>query len=564
MAKRFLYGRSDVGAHGKPGRRRPIWWAGVAVLTLALLVLLAAAGEWFVYRDRIYPGITVAGVSLSGKTPQQAAAILRQRAKGLPGKFIIRLPGGRSVALDSSQLGLNLDAGKSARRAYEVGREGWIGSRLAGMAGALLGSGRVEPVISFREKSARHAVEQLAAKLDHGPRDASVNIDGADVKVIPSHTGYRLDVSATVRNIHRASENLKARAGAVGRTLEPRVRTPAAEAASGQIRAALSSPLTLTAANHRWVFDPAQVARMIDVSSHGSRLDVGLSREGFERVASGMLSSLEVSPQSASYSVSGDAVEVLPSHTGRRVEEKKLLAAMEGGLFSGDHSFRVQTRMVKPKLTTREAQRLKPTTLLGSYETDYTWDTEPGQMANYRIASNAINNTLVAPGQVFSFDDKTEGLHYQPSKVIENGKVKEALGGGMCQISSTLYMAANYAGLKVLERHPHYAQLPYIRPGFDATVWFGSGSGPDSGRLDMKFKNNTSGYLLLKEWVGSDGYVHAQIWGRPTGRHVTMWSKEVASGPGYTRWVTYKKVTKDGRVLFDGVLHVDTYKPLSI
>ena len=564
MARRITRRRVGEDAPGKAGRRRPLRWAGVAVLALVLLVLLAAAGEWFVYRGRIYPGVKVAGVSLSGRTPRRAADILRQREAGMMPREIRLKTSEESIPLDARRLGIGIDAQRSAHRAYEVGRTGWIGARIAGMSGALLGGSDLEPAVSFDPKAARRLVERLATRLDSKPRDASVSIDGAQVTITPSHEGYRLDVTATMNAIRRAAQGLRSEADISGRILRPAIPTQSARNAARRIRTALSTPLVLRDAGHRWTFEPAQVARMIRVSAHGSRLESTVSGKGFEQVASGMLSTLDVPPQSASYKISGDTVEVVPAHEGRRIREKELLAKLEGGLFSGRHSFSIPLATTKPHLTTREAQRLKPTTLLGSYKTDYTWDTAPGEMANYRIASNAVNNTLVAPGQVFSFDDKTEGLHYQPSKVIVNGKVKEALGGGMCQISSTLYMAANYAGLKVLERHPHYAQLPYIRPGFDATVWFGSGSGPDSGRLDMKFKNNTPGYLLLKEWVGSDGYVHAQIWGRPTGRHVTMWSKEVASGPGYTRWVTYKKVTKDGRVLFDGVLHVDTYKPLSI
>jgi vancomycin resistance protein YoaR len=116
-------------------------------------------------------------------------------------------------------------------------------------------------------------------------------------------------------------------------------------------------------------------------------------------------------------------------------------------------------------------------------------------------------------------------------------------------------MAANYAGLEIVERHPHYAQLPYIRPGLDATVWFGA--------LDMKFKNSTDGYLLIRESVGGDGYVYAEIWGRPTGKEVEMDSEPEYVGSEYSKWVTYQKVKENGEVVFDDVLYKDTYKPLT-
>ncbi|MDQ3966681.1 MAG: VanW family protein, partial [Actinomycetota bacterium] len=148
---------------------------------------------------------------------------------------------------------------------------------------------------------------------------------------------------------------------------------------------------------------------------------------------------------------------------------------------------------------------------------------------------------------------------YNKTKVIYEGKEDKADGGGLCQVSSTLYMAANYAGLEIVERHPHYAQLPYIRPGFDATVWFGDWR---SQPLDMKFKNDTDGYLLIREYVAEDGFIYAEIWGQPTGEEVEMDSKPTYLGPDYSKWTTYKKVKENGEVVFDDVFHKDVYMPL--
>jgi hypothetical protein len=78
----------------------------------------------------------------------------------------------------------------------------------------------------------------------------------------------------------------------------------------------------------------------------------------------------------------------------------------------------------------------------------------------------------------------------------------------------------------------------------------------------MKFKNDTDGYVLLREWVADDGFIHAEIWGQPTGEEVEMDSESEYVGPDYSKWITYKKVTENGKVVFDDVFHKDTYKPL--
>ncbi len=202
-----------------------------------------------------------------------------------------------------------------------------------------------------------------------------------------------------------------------------------------------------------------------------------------------------------------------------------------------------------------------PTVLLGEYFTDYAWDPDEGRQANLRMASGAINETLLKPGEEFSALEVLSPLEYQPAKVFANGGVDYEVGGGLCQISSTLFMAANYAGLEIVERNPHYAELPYIRPGLDATVWFGS-EDDGWGALDMRFKNNTDGNILVKEFVNEDGFLIAQIYGeKPADKVVSMDSEKVEEdlGKGIT-WATYKKVTdNDGQVLEDGLLYETLY-----
>ncbi len=197
--------------------------------------------------------------------------------------------------------------------------------------------------------------------------------------------------------------------------------------------------------------------------------------------------------------------------------------------------------------------------VLGEYKTDFLWDSNPNRQANMRLAAGAINNTVLEPGEVFSFNELTSDLDYEAAKTFSDGGVGYANGGGLCQVSSTLYMAVQYAGLEIVERNAHYAVLPYIRPGFDATVWFGGDGIPE---LDMRFKNTTGGEILVREWVDEKGFLNARILGeKPTGLEVEMRSEKVFEDPNRgIKWATYKKVTnEDGEVLFDGLLHQDIY-----
>ncbi len=204
------------------------------------------------------------------------------------------------------------------------------------------------------------------------------------------------------------------------------------------------------------------------------------------------------------------------------------------------------------RITTEEARALGPKQLIGEYKTDFAWDPDPGRQANLKMASKAIDNTLLAPGEIFSVTEQAGMIDYEKAKVFTDGGVGYEEGGGLCQVSSTLFMAANYAGLEIVERHPHYAELPYIKPGFDATVWFG-----DWNPMDMRFKNTTDGYVLVREFVDEDGYLNAQILGqKPTGNKVIMNTEKISqSTTEGIKWITYKKViAPDGEVLFDDLM----------
>ena len=265
-------------------------------------------------------------------------------------------------------------------------------------------------------------------------------------------------------------------------------------------------------------------------------------------------------PKNASFEVTDDGeVVVEEAQNGRVLDQGATLANLEGSLknMSGNVPI-AQGQPPKPDVTTAEVQSYKPEEVIGEYQTDFLWDSNPNRKYNMRLAAKAVNNTVLEPGETFSFLDHTKSLQYKEAKTFSNGGVGIANGGGLCQVSSTVYMAANYAGLEIVERHPHYATLPYIKPGFDATVWFGENGW---GALDMRFKNNTDSYLVIREWVDDEGILQAQILGQPTGEKVEMRTEKMWEDLDRgIKWNTYKKVTdEDGKVIRDGLLYTYRY-----
>lgn len=295
--------------------------------------------------------------------------------------------------------------------------------------------------------------------------------------------------------------------------------------------------------------------------------ELAYDREAARVAVENLAEEFRKEPQNATFRVGDDGkVEVKEAREGRVLDQEATLENLDGALTNLSNEVRLaEGPAPKPSVTTQDIQNLRPTEKLGEFKTDFRWDSNPSRQANMELAAKAINNTVVAPGEVFSFNDLTMDLKYEQAKTFSEGGVAYADGGGLCQVSSTLYMAANYAGLEIVERHPHFAVLPYIKPGFDATVWFGDEGG--WGVLDMKFKNNTDGHILIREWVDGEGFLNAEIHGRPTGKTVEMRTEKVFEDPSRgIKWATYKTVkSEDGEVLRDGLLHeyIYAYNPPS-
>ncbi len=538
-----------------PKKRGGSGIVGPVVLVCAIIAMVVMADYW-VNAGRVYRGVEVGSIPLGGKTPEQAEKVIADRTSGALKEM--EFDGPEDLSLSAAEMGVDFDVKSTVENAYAVGREGGVLERLADRGEAAYGRVVIPPKVEYRREVASKQIDEIAARFDNKPKEAEVNILGSEVEVVESSEGYRTDKAATQKSADAAVDDMTGEAEIVGRVLKPEIATTAAENAAEKTREAMSEQMVFTADGERWTLSPTDIGATLDVKRNRDQFDVSLNRDRMEQYLGNVYASLTVEPVEADYDINGSQVSVVPGEIGQRIDENQFFEDIEAGIFTGQREYQVPLVENEPDLTTAEAEDLRPTDMIGDYRTDYmTYDDSPGRIENLEIASNAVNNTLLAPGEVFSFNALAEPLDYKETKVIVQGRVDEAEGGGLCQVSSTLYMAANYAGLDVIERYPHYAELPYIRPGFDATVWFGA--------LDMKFENTSSGYVLIQQWVDDDGYVNAAIYGQPTGKEVEMNSKKVATtedadGKPVTKWVTYQKVARDGEVLKNDVLHTDTYK----
>jgi vancomycin resistance protein YoaR len=214
-------------------------------------------------------------------------------------------------------------------------------------------------------------------------------------------------------------------------------------------------------------------------------IDFSYSEEKLKEYEVKLQKEVAQTAKDASISVDGNNITVKPGTEGKTVNldtlDQKIKENINGEINS-DNKVTVDIETTKPRVTTEDLSKIKG--VMGNFSTNYS-TSAPGRCNNIEIATKALNGTIVMPGETFSFNDvvgpRTVERGYQEAGTYVGNKVEPGIGGGICQVSTTLYRAAMKANLRSAERTNHSMVVGYAQPGLDATVSYGY--------LDYKFKN---------------------------------------------------------------------------
>ncbi len=282
----------------------------------------------------------------------------------------------------------------------------------------------------------------------------------------------------------------------------------------------------------------------------------------------------------SSYDASSDSFLFAGEEAGFAINREKLaadiLAAIQAKDFDADIT--AEGSAVEPEITQAGARDLYKT--IGTYTTQTT--NNSNRNTNVRLAAEKLNGTIVQPGQELSFNatvgERTEAKGYKSAAAYNNGEVVQEIGGGVCQVSTTLYNAVLRAGLKISRRQSHTFEPSYVTPGMDATVSWG---GPD-----FCFVNTSKAAIGIKASY-YDRTMTVSVYGIPVLEDGVTYSLEstkiadtdppaptyeedqtlqpdeevtVSSGSGGSRWETRLVIKKDGETISREIDHTTTYK----
>ena len=505
----------------RPSRSGPLLLPRILLAVAGgVLLFLAGALAWtgayrMWYAGRIYPGVSVAGVDLSNLPPEQAALTLSQALGYANSGRIVFRDGASLWVATPAELGLVFDPIASAMSAYQVGRgPGGLAAQLRLVRDGV----PVPPAVVFDQRIAYQYLQALAAQIDRPVIEAALAVQGTNVFAQPGQIGRNLNVDLTMAAL--TAQLATFTDGEVALVVEERAPRLLDVSAQEQIaRALLSAPLVLTLPDAAagdpgpWTIPVPTLADWLDVglTADGAGLQVQLDRLELQSLLADIAGKIDRQPENARFRFNDTSLQIeliRPSVTGRLLDIAGSLAAVDAAVEAGAHSLVLTVDLAPPQVgdlaTGQELGILEKV----SDQTTYFWGSSPARIQNIQTAAAQFDGLLIAPGETFSMGavlgDVSLDNGYAEAMIIYNGQTIKGVGGGVCQVSTTLFRTAFFGGYPILERSAHAYRVPYYEQnrggsvdprwaGMDATVFFPL--------VDFVFQNDSPYWLLMETYV---------------------------------------------------------------
>ena len=522
-------------------QRTAVAVAGIG-LTAALLALAFAGSA-----TKLPEGVQIANVDVGGMTPAQARRTLEARSRAVASRPVIFRAAGRRWKLTAKGLEVSVNWRGAVSAALRQG-EGPVPVRGLRRLGVRLFGADVTPAAQAYDAALEFELDRIAAAVNRRHRDAALRLDGRTPVVVAGTTGAKLDRHGAARAIVLALSSLQRPLTVdLPVALDPqRVTAVQLQRAAAQVRTALSAPVQLSVDAARFELRPFRLAHLLDLP-HDGRTDVRIAGLADDPFFIRLERSFARKAQDAQFAPISGGVRLIPGRFGRSADVPATARAiLRAALSPTNRSARLVVEKARPKLTTAEAKVMGIKQVVGSYTTIYGGIAN--RIHNVQLVAHLIDKHFIRPGEEFSFN-KTTGVRdaakgFVEAPVIINGELQTGLGGGVCQVSTTVFNAAYEAGLKITARTNHALYISHYPLGRDATVNY-----PDT---DLRFVNDTPHWLLLRTFVGTSSLTVTLYGTDPHRKVVSETAPLTVSGPVPVRQTPDASLLR-GRQVVDAV-----------
>lgn len=521
-------------------------WIGTA-LALAVIALsvtgMGLAGFQFWYADAFFPGVRVAGIDLSGLSRTEAIDTLTREFTYPNANLITLRDGDKSWSATPAQLGLTFAAEPTVAAAFAYGRSGNLWADLQDQFWAWYEGVEIAPVLTFDASRGETFLKSIASQIDTPAIEASLTITGTQVQVSPGKFGRTVNIAATLEHLIGPMRALRgADLPLPIEDFQPAVLDASQQAAIAE--SILSQPLTLVIESPLpgdpgpWVFTQNELAEMLIIhrveNSGGAHYEVALDSARLIPFLETLSPLVETKPQNARFIFNDETrqleiIEGKEARDGRTLDIEATLQNINARAVAGEHTISLVFAFTPPDIGNNTTAADLGITGLVASSTSYFAGSSAERINNIKVGAQAFHGMLIPPGGTFSFNevlgDISLNTGFSEALIIYAGRTIKGVGGGICQVSTTVFRAAFFGGYPIVERHSHAYRVGYYEqggfgPGLDATIF--------SPVVDFKFVNDRDVWLLIETYVyPRNNALEFKFYSADDGRKVTVGEPEV-------------------------------------
>ena len=501
------------------------WFKRLVILGLLVPGVILVTFE-VKYWQRVYPGLAIAGTDVGGLTKKEAEVKLKKKTDSL--KTLILGWGVNQWPLPLELIGLKYDLENSVGPAWDIGRRGkWIENLRQKFEAGKNGM-RFDLKYEWDSEKVAAAIATVAAQIDLPAKEPEITLDklSGQVLVTSGENGYWVNREALEKKLDKAVKTVSNnRIDVPIVRLLPKLTSDEISIVKDRGQKLVGKKLVLAApeVGQNWEINDEQLLTWLEGRD-------GIWRK--DKIAAWveqLAHAVDKPAQDASFRFvePGRVEEFKPAKDGFRVKQPEMINKITESLWRLEQSgqtndLTVEAEIIKPGTETAQVNDLGINELIGMGESWFSGSIT-NRIFNLRKAAEMLNGVLVAPGETFSFNERVGEVSadtgYKQAYIIKEGKTILGDGGGVCQVSTTLFRAVLNAGLPIEERVAHAYRVRYYEEkyqvGFDATVFQPS--------PDFKFKNDTPGHVLIQtEFSEKDKHLAFKLYGTSDGRLVNL------------------------------------------
>lgn len=483
-------------------------------------------GFFVFYADRTYPGIKIANTDIGGRSESEVVQLLKNNSVPLQevhlayGQNVYKIPG--------NEIDLNYDYSKTFDRAYKLGRSGNLVFDLSEILTSLVKTKNYGYEVSLNNDKLNAYLSTIAGQIIVDPVFPSIKLLNGQIIIDNGKPGNEIDLEGLRTQIgeHLAFED-STNIDIPTTQINPSLSKDEADGLKVRAENLIGKKITLKLDSNTESLQDKDLIPLLSVNGV-------YNNDQLTKIIEETKTQFERDPQDAKFDFTdGKVKEFQPEIDGIQIDVVKLRTLLTQSIDSLNSDKKELTLDIpairqKAQIKTADVNNLGIKELIGHGQSIF-FGSIASRIYNIGLASGKINGTLIAPGDIFSFDQTVGDISafsgYKQAYIISGGKTVLGDGGGVCQVSTTLFRAAMNTGLPIVERNAHAYRVHYYEedalPGLDATVY--------SPTVDFKFKNDTANYILIQtHFDPSKMFLSFDFYGTSDGRVSTV-SKPILS-----------------------------------